>query len=72
MAKDGGSDGRTKLIVAGVIVLVLLVFIGQNTETANVNFLFFDHETALWLVIAISAVLGFVAGWFVGRSSLRR
>jgi uncharacterized integral membrane protein len=71
MGKDGGSDGRTKLIVAGVIVVLLLVFIGQNTETANVNFLFFEHETALWLVIALCAGLGFLAGWFVGRSRRR-
>ena len=73
MGKDtNGSDGRTKLIVAGVIIVLLLVFVAQNTESAHVNFLVFDADVSLWFVIVVCAALGFVAGWFVGRSRMRR
>lgn len=71
MARQGSSDGRTGWIVAGVIVVLLLVFVAQNTETARINFLFFHHDTAVWFVIVISAVLGFVAGWLVARTRRR-
>ena len=44
------------------------MFVAQNTEEAHVNFLFFDATVSLWFVIVATAVLGFLAGWFVGRS----
>ena len=72
MGNDNGSDGRTKLIFAGVIIVLLLIFVAQNTESAHVNFLIFDANVSLWFVIVACAALGFVAGWFVGRSRLRR
>ncbi len=68
VSRDKESDGRTRWIVAGVIVVLLLIFVAQNSEKAHINFLFFDHDAAVWFVIVVSAVLGFVAGWLVGRS----
>ena len=66
---DGSRTGT--LIVAGVIIVALLAFVVQNTEDAHVNFLFFDATVSLWLVIVATAALGFLAGWFVGRSRRR-
>jgi len=68
MANNTDGSGRTKLIVAGVIGVVLLLFVVQNSEKATVNFLFFDANVSVWFVIVLSAVLGFLAGWFVGKS----
>jgi uncharacterized integral membrane protein len=68
MANTTDKSGRTKLIVAGVIGVFLLLFVVQNSEKATVNFLFVDANVSVWFVIVLSAVLGFVAGWFVGRS----
>jgi uncharacterized integral membrane protein len=68
MAKGTEGSGRTKLIVAGVIGVLLLLFVVQNNEKATVNFLFFDANVSVWFVIVLSAVLGFLAGWFVSRS----
>jgi uncharacterized integral membrane protein len=61
-----GLSGKT--IAAIVALVVLVVFMLQNRDRANVDFLFWDVEARLWVVIVIAAVLGFVIGWFLGRS----
>ena len=40
----------------------------QNRDRANVDFLFWDVEARLWVVIVIAAALGFVIGWLLGRA----
>lgn len=62
----------TKLIAAGVIGVLLLLFVLQNTDEADVDFLFFSGSYPLWLMAVVVAVLAFAAGWLVGRSRTRR
>jgi uncharacterized integral membrane protein len=83
---DGGGRGNdgsggwverregpsTKLIVAGVIVVLLFVFLLQNAETAKIRFLFLDGTYPLWLLLVVGAALGFVAGWLVAAARGRR
>lgn len=81
---DGrGSDGSggwverregpsTKLIVAGVIAVLLFVFLLQNADTAKIRFLFLDGTYPLWLLLVVGAALGFVAGWLVAAARGRR
>ena len=61
-----------KLIVAGVIVVLLFVFLLQNAETAKIRFLFLDGTYPLWLLLVVGAALGFVAGWLVAAARGRR
>ena len=55
----------------GVIVaaVLLVIFALQNSEKAQVNFLFFDVQARVVTVIVVAALLGFVIGWLVGRPS---
>jgi uncharacterized integral membrane protein len=77
---DDGSSGwverregpSTKLIVAGVIVVLLVVFLLQNADTAKIRFLFLDGTYPLWLLLVVGATLGFVAGWLVAAARGRR
>jgi uncharacterized integral membrane protein len=80
---DGrGGDGKdwvaskegpgAKTIVAIVAIVVLVVFALQNTDEADIDFLTWDAGVALWVVIVIAAVLGFVIGWLLGRASGKR
>ena len=62
----------TKLIVAGVIVVLLVVFLLQNADTAKIRFLFLDGTYPLWLLLVVGAALGFVAGWLVAAARGRR
>lgn len=70
--KETREGPSTKLIGAGIIGLLLLLFVLQNTDEADVDFLFFSGSYPLWVMTAVVAVLGFVAGWLVGRSRARR
>ncbi len=45
--------------------LLLVIFILQNLDDANIDFLFWDWDVAVALPIGIAAVLGFVIGWSV-------
>jgi uncharacterized integral membrane protein len=60
-----------KWIVAGVVAVLLVIFAAQNSERVDVDFLFFDAQVRVVTVIVVSALLGFVVGWFVGRPSRR-
>ncbi|HEX5951503.1 MAG TPA: lipopolysaccharide assembly protein LapA domain-containing protein [Actinomycetota bacterium] len=54
--------------ILGAIGLVLLaIFAIQNSDKVDVDFLFFDAQVRVVVVILVAAVLGFVVGWAVGR-----
>ena len=77
----GGGDDRdrpealprggvqTKWIVAAVGAIVLLVFALQNSERVDVDFLVFDAQVRVVVVILVSAAHGVIVGWLVGRPS---
>ena len=68
---DVTRSSRTPLLVGVVLVVVLGVFVAQNTESTEVTWLVFDRAAPLWLVILIAAVAGAllteVAGWLMRR-----
>jgi uncharacterized integral membrane protein len=63
------SGASPAWIGAGIGAVLLLVFAIQNAERVDVDFLFFDAEVRVFSVIVVSALLGFVVGWLVGRPS---
>jgi uncharacterized integral membrane protein len=66
-------EGPSGLVIwAGIAFAILLIFILQNSDEAHVDFLFLDGDFPLWGVILVGAILGFLVGWFLGRSRLRR
>jgi uncharacterized integral membrane protein len=82
MGDDGDPGGKDwvehregpgpKLIVAGVLLLVILVFVLQNGERTQIRFLFLDGEYPLWTLLVVGAALGFAAGWLVAAARTRR
>lgn len=66
------SRVEPRWIAAGIVCLLLIVFALQNSERVDVDFLVLDAQVRVVTVILISAALGFVAGWFVGRPGRRR
>jgi uncharacterized integral membrane protein len=48
------------LITAAVFLILLVVFIAQNTATASIHFLGFNGHMPLGLTILISAIIGFL------------
>jgi uncharacterized integral membrane protein len=51
-----------------VAVVLLLVFVIQNSQEVNIDFLFFTSvSTPLILALVFSAVLGALIGWLAPR-----
>ena len=63
------------LIAAAVVVIVLVIFVLQNSDRASIEFLFFERRTPVWVAIGIGILLGIildrlVTAWW--RRSRRR
>jgi len=54
------------LLIGGVLFLILLL---QNTHVVMLHFLFWEFGMSQIILIPIILLLGFGAGFFVGKSS---
>ena len=55
--------GSIVKIVVWVLVLgAIVAFAVANRQDVNVDWVFDDTETALWIVIAVSTLAGFILG----------
>ena len=70
---EGGLSLRQKLNLTATAVLgvALALYIFQNTERQQINFLSFEPNMPLWLLVLGSAAIGAVLG-IVGTAMLRR
>ena len=69
---NGPAEGRrtgvsARQVLIFLLVLVLIIFGVANFKIVEVNFLLFTTEARVVTVIVVAAILGFVAGYFVGR-----
>jgi uncharacterized integral membrane protein len=72
MQRHDEQQGYGKLIVAGVIAVILLMFVFSNGETWQVKFLFLGPwGLPAWLMLIIILVIGFLLG-LVTSALLRR
>jgi uncharacterized integral membrane protein len=68
VAEERGRPS-TRVIVAIIVAVVLLIFIVQNNGKGRIDFLFWNVQTRVWVALAIAALLGFVAGYLIGKVS---
>jgi uncharacterized integral membrane protein len=59
------------IIVAVLVVLILGIFVWQNRENVEIEFLFLGLSLPLWAVVGIFMALGALLGW-VWRWVMRR
>jgi uncharacterized integral membrane protein len=57
----------TPWVLGGIGLVLLVIFAIQNSDKVDVDFLFFDAQVRVVVVILVAAVLGFLVGWAVGR-----
>jgi len=68
-SKTSRISGRT---IGGLIIAaVLVVWILANREQVEVSFIVTTAVIPLWVVLAIAAALGVVAGFLIGRTRYR-
>ena len=66
-----GSSGRNinaKQILVGVLILLVVVLAIANSGRVKVDFVIGDVQMRLFVVIIGSALIGWLIGWFMGRS----
>ena len=58
---EGGKEKATpipEIIAAIVVIAAIVIFIAQNNNKTNVEFLFFEGDVRLWVIILVSVILG--------------
>ncbi len=56
-----------KGVVAGLLSIVILVFILQNRQEATLTFFATDKRFPVWIVLAVTAAIGGVIGQLIER-----
>jgi uncharacterized integral membrane protein len=64
-------ENRTRLVVALVIAAVILIFAFQNTDKVRVSFLFLHWDARIIYLIIVSALLGMLLAYLLGRRRRR-
>lgn len=59
--ESGGRGVSAGLVGAGVLAVLLVIFVLQNTDEVGVEVFFWDVRGPLWLVLAASILVGLVA-----------
>lgn len=59
-APSGTNAPSAKLVVLLLVVAALGIFVFQNADDAPVQFLWFDGQWPVWVVIGVSVVAGAV------------
>jgi uncharacterized integral membrane protein len=59
-----GVDKRRamRMLVAGIVIVVAVIFMSQNNDEVELNFLMFSVSTRLWVGLLITLLLGAILG----------
>jgi uncharacterized integral membrane protein len=66
------SKITTRTIVAAVLVVLAVVFIVQNRDDADLDFLVFGFTAPLWLMLLSTTVVGIIIGFLLARRQGKR
>ncbi|HWC10813.1 MAG TPA: LapA family protein [Acidimicrobiales bacterium] len=58
-------------MAAAVLLVLLVIFVFQNTEETEIRFIVPEIETPLWVALAITMVIGLVVGFLLARGRNR-
>ena len=70
-----GADRQRNIfatVVGGIIAVVVIIFVVQNTEEVQVQWLGLDWSMPQWLLILIVMLLGVALGWLARWRHVRR
>jgi len=58
-----GMARSARLWAIGIAVLLLVIFIAENSQEVEVRFLFVETQTPLIFGLLVAGILGFLIGW---------
>ncbi|HYU61287.1 MAG TPA: lipopolysaccharide assembly protein LapA domain-containing protein [Solirubrobacterales bacterium] len=65
--RSRSGDRSVKLWIAIVALIVLVIFVVQNSQEVQVDFLFTTTDTPLIFALLIAALLGALVAWLLPR-----
>ncbi len=66
------EDWNWKLIAAGVVGVLALIFMLQNRQQRTIHFLFFEWTAGVWFALLVTFALGLAAGLLLAHLRVRR
>jgi uncharacterized integral membrane protein len=60
-----GMARSAKLWAIGIAVLLLVIFIAENSQEVEIRFLFVETNTPLIFGLLVAGILGFLIGWLM-------
>ena len=69
--QPGSSGVSPKLIVGAVLLIVLLVFIFENTTRTKIRFIVPEVRAPLSVALLVAMVVGGIAGMLISRARRR-
>ena len=69
---DGEGQISWRVIVGIVVAALAVVFILQNTEKVDIDFLVFSFEVGMWFGLLLAFVFGVIVGWGLHMGWRRR
>jgi uncharacterized integral membrane protein len=66
-AGQGGIRITPRLVIGFVLLVLLVIFIAQNSERVDVTLYFWEFRMPLAIALVLAAVVGAVIGWLVPR-----
>lgn len=62
-----GRRVSPKAIGVGILIVLVLVFVLQNTDDTGIHFLFWNVTMGTWLALVVTFVLGLLLGLLLNR-----
>lgn len=71
---DHGAGLRlsSRQIMGGIVAILLVVFIAANNANTTISVVFFKVTLPLWVVLAVTTLLGVGIGMLLGSRRTRR
>jgi uncharacterized integral membrane protein len=71
---DTGPDRQRamRMLVIGIVIVVAVIFMAQNNDRVELNFLFVSVDARLWVGLLLTLLLGAVLGQVAERLWERR
>lgn len=60
-------EKKTKLILIGILIIIIIIALIQNRQMAHFSFLFWKVSISQIILIPILLLIGFALGFLAGR-----
>ena len=64
---ESRSGPSPTVIALGIVAIVAVIFIVQNNEKRNIEFLFFDANTPVWVALVVAIAIGILLDRLIVR-----